>query len=161
MKTLLVAVDFSKTTDALLPEAAKLAGSLDARLWIVHVAREQDSPVLYEASRFSDYPVDFGNVTVDVQLARDLNAEELKREHNELLAISANLRKDGVDAQAILLKGHAAKRILEKAEELEADIILIGSHGHGLLHKALLGSVSEYIIRHATCNVMVVPTPGK
>jgi nucleotide-binding universal stress UspA family protein len=58
-----------------------------------------------------------------------------------------------------LLKGTAADGIIEKALELKADIIILGSHGHGLLHKALLGSVSEPVIRHAPGNIMVVPTP--
>ena len=74
----------------------------------------------------------------DVQLARDLTAEEIKREHGELLRISSRLRKDGINAQAILLKGDPARLILDKAAELEAAIIILGSHGHGLLYKALL-----------------------
>lgn len=157
MKQILAAVDFSKNTDAVLEQAAKLAVALDAKLWILHVTSDETQAMAYESTQFSGYAPEFVNIPGDVQLARDLSAEEFKREHRQLLEMSAHLRESGVNAQALLLKGEAAKLILEKAEDLDADIIVIGSHGHGLLHKALLGSVGESVIRHAQCNVMVVP----
>jgi len=161
MKQLLAAVDFSKTTDAVLEQAAKLATALDAKLWILHVTSDETQAMAYEATQFTGYSPEFTSMPADVQLARDLSAEEFKREHAQLLEMSSRLRKGGVDAQALLLKGDAAKLILEKAEDLQAEIILLGSHGHGLLHKALLGSVSEAVIRHAKCNVLIVPAPAK
>ena len=161
MKQLLAAVDFSKNTDAVLQQAAALAEALDAKLWILHVTSDETQAMAYESTQFSGYASEFVNIPGDVQLARDLSAEEFRREHAQLLEISSALRGNGVNAQAMLLKGEAAKLILEKAEGLQVDIIVLGSHGHGLLHKALLGSVSEAIIRHARCNVMVVPAPAK
>ena len=158
MKQLLAAVDFSKTTNAVLEQAAKLATALDAKLWIVHVTSDETQAMAYESAQFTGYAPEFINLPGDVKLARDLSAEEFKREHAQLLEISASLRERGIDAQALLLKGDAAKLILEKAKDLQAEIILLGSHGHGLLHKALLGSVSEAVMHKAPCNVMVVPT---
>jgi nucleotide-binding universal stress UspA family protein len=157
MKQILAAVDFSKNTDAVLEQAATLAVALDTKLWILHVTSDETQAMAYESTQFSGYAPEFVTIPGDVQLARDLSAEEFKREHRQLLEMSAHLRENGVDAQALLLKGDAAKLILEKAENLDADIIVLGSHGHGLLHKALLGSVSEAVIRHARHNVMVVP----
>jgi len=161
MKTLLAAVDFSNSTSAVLDQASELAKALNAKLWVVHIASDESRAMAYEMTPFSDYSPDFVSIPGDVHLARDLSAEELKREHAELLGISAKLRENGIDAQAALLKGEAAKNIVEKASDIDADIILIGSHGHGLLHKALLGSVSEYVIRHAPCGVLVIPSPEK
>ena len=161
MKTLLAAIDFSKTTDAVLDQASALAKALGAKLWILYVASDEAQAMVYETTQYSGYSPEFVSMPGDVQLARDLSAEEIKREHAELLSISAKLRDGGIDAQAILLKGHAPAVIVEKADELGADIVFLGSHGHGLLHKALLGSVSESVMRNARCNVMIVPTPGK
>lgn len=158
MKQLLAAVDFSKTTDAVLEQAAKLASALDAKLWIVHVTSDETQAMAYESTQFTGYAPEFVNLPGDVKLARDLSAEEFKREHAQLLEMSSHLRERGIDAQALLLKGDAAKLILEKAKDLQTEIILLGSHGHGLLHKALLGSVSEAVMHKAPCNVMVVPT---
>lgn len=158
MKKLIAAVDFSKNTDAVLEQAATLAKALDTKLWIMHVVSDEMQATTYEATtQFSAYAPEFITMPGDVQLARDLSAEEFKREHQQLLGMSSSLRESGVDAQAILLKGNASKLILEKAEGLAADIIILGSHGHGLFHKALLGSVSEAVIRHARCNVLIVP----
>jgi nucleotide-binding universal stress UspA family protein len=161
MENLLAAVDFSQTTETVVEAAAKLAKALGAKLWVVHVTSDETQAMVYEATQFTGYSPEFVSMPGDVQLARNLSAEEIKREHNELLGISAKLREQGIDAQAILLKGDASKLILEKAAELDAGMIVLGSHGHGLLHKAFLGSVSESVMRHAGCNVLVVPSAGK
>lgn len=158
MKTILAAVDFSKNTDAVLEQSANLAKALGAKLWVLHVTSAETQAIAYESAPFADYAPGFINMPGDVQLARELSASEIKREHAQLLGMSASLREKGVDAQAILLKGDAAPLILEKAAELSAKIIVLGSHGHGLLHKALVGSVSEAVIRHADRNVLVVPS---
>lgn len=157
MKTLLAAVDFSKNTDAVLEQAAKLASALEAKLWVLHVTSDETQAMAYESTQFSGYAPEFVNIPGDVQLARDLSAEEFKREHRQLQEMSAGLREKGIAAQALLIKGSAAKTILEKADDLDAGIIIIGSHGHGLLRKALLGSVGEAVIRHARRSVLVVP----
>jgi nucleotide-binding universal stress UspA family protein len=161
MKQLLAAIDFSKNTDAVLAQAAKLATALDAKLWVLHVASDEAQAMAYESTQFTGYSPEFVNIPGDVQLARDISADEFRREHAQLLEMSSTLRKNGVNAQAMLLKGEAAKLILEKAADLAIEIIILGSHGHGLLHKALLGSVSEAIIRKAQCNVMVVPAQAE
>lgn len=161
MKNLLVAVDFSIFTRAVLAEAARLSTALNAKLWILHVASNEAQTQIFEATQFTDFSPDMGSSPIDVQLTRDLSAEEIKREHTELHGISSKLRKEGIEAQALLQKGDPARLIVEKAEELEAEMIILGSHGHGLLHKALLGSVSESIIRHAGCNVLIVPPAAK
>lgn len=158
MKQLLAAVDFSKNTDNVLQQAGALAKALDAKLWILHVASDETQAMAYESTQFSAYAPEFINMPGDVQLARDLSAEEFKREHGQLLTLSSSLREGGSDAQAMLLKGDAARLILEKSKALGVEIIILGSHGHGRLHKALLGSTSEAIIRHAACSVLIVPS---
>ena len=157
MQNLLVAVDFSKITDAVLQHAAHLTKALNAKLWVLHVASDETRAIAYEPTQYASYSPEFVGLPGDVQLARDLSAEEIKREHTHLLAISSKLRNDGLDAQALLIKGDAAKGIIEKANDLGVEMIILGSHGHGLLHKALLGSVSESVIRHARCNITIVP----
>ncbi len=157
MQPILAAVDFSKSTDPVLTQAAHYAKALQTKLWILHVGSDETQSMIYESTQFMGYAPEFIGMPGDVQLAREISAEELKYEHAHLHAIAARLRADGVDAQAVLLKGDAAKQIVEKAGELAVGLIVLGSHGHGLLHKALLGSVSEAVLRHADCNVMVVP----
>ncbi|MBN2685177.1 MAG: universal stress protein [Pontiellaceae bacterium] len=162
MKTLLAAIDFSKSTAPVLEQASSLAKALNAELWILHVASDEN-PVSWEINNGLDAEFLTGpaNIPEYVHLARDLCATELKNEHSALLSISANLRSMGIDARAILLKGRPAELILRKAEDLEVDIVLMGSHGHGTFRKALLGSVSESVMRRSSCNVMIIPTIEK
>ena len=55
-----------------------------------------------------------------------------------------------------LLHGSPESRIVEKAEELHADLIIVGSHGYNRWERLLLGSVSDSVIHHAPCSVLVV-----
>lgn len=54
------------------------------------------------------------------------------------------------------LSGTPARRIVEFAEEQAADLIIVGSHGYNRWERLLLGSVSDSIVHHAPCSVLVV-----
>lgn len=58
-----------------------------------------------------------------------------------------------------ILKGSAEQAIIEEAEEWGADLIVIGSHGRGFWKRMFLGSVSQTVIQHAPCSVLVVRKP--
>lgn len=60
-----------------------------------------------------------------------------------------------VAVEHVVAEGHAAPVLLAAAED--ADLIVVGSRGHGALAGMLLGSVSEHVVRHAPCAVVVVP----
>jgi nucleotide-binding universal stress UspA family protein len=55
-----------------------------------------------------------------------------------------------------VIRGYAPTVLTKVA--VDADLLVLGSHGHGRLHHAVLGSVSEQCVRRATCPVVVVPT---
>ncbi len=46
--------------------------------------------------------------------------------------------------------------IIHVSDEVDADVIVVGSHGHGFLSRVLIGSVSEYVVRHTSRPVLVV-----
>ncbi len=162
MKKILVAVDFSKSTEQVVAQAGKLAKGLGAKAWVIHVTSDQLQAAAYEYSPGYDFPAGFINPPIgDIEMARELCANEYKREHEALLNLSGKLRQSGVEAQAMLLKGDAAELILEQAENLDVDMVVMGSHGHGLLRKILIGSVTEAVLHKALCNVLIVPaTPA-
>ncbi len=56
--------------------------------------------------------------------------------------------------------GDVAHAICDAARGLEVDAIVVGSHGRGGLGRSLLGSVSEHVVRHASCPVLVVREPA-
>ena len=157
MKKILVAVDFSKNTEGVVEQASALAQGPGAKLWIVHVTSDALQRA-YESTQFYGFAPEFSSgLDGDVEMARDLCAQEYMREHESLLNLSSKMRQDGIDAQAMLLKGEAADLILEKAEDLDIDVIVMGSHGHSLLRKVLLGSVTEEVLRKTFCSVLIVP----
>ncbi len=58
-----------------------------------------------------------------------------------------------------LLVGSPESRIVETAEEMGADLIIVGSHGYNRWERLLLGSVSDSVVHHAPCSVLVVRIP--
>lgn len=57
------------------------------------------------------------------------------------------------------LFGSPDSRIVEAAEKMHADLIIVGSHGYNRWERLLLGSISDSVVHHAPCSVLVVRTP--
>ena len=87
--------------------------------------------------------------------------EEARREETaeaQRLAERAagELRRGGVEAEAVVRHGDARAEIIEEAESWPADLIVVGAQGRTGLAKFLMGSVSQAVIGNAPCSVMVV-----
>jgi nucleotide-binding universal stress UspA family protein len=64
-----------------------------------------------------------------------------------------------VDVTTEVLFGSPDSRIVETAEEMHADMIVVGSHGYSRWERLLLGSTSDSVVHHAPCSVLVVRSP--
>jgi nucleotide-binding universal stress UspA family protein len=64
----------------------------------------------------------------------------------------------GLEVETSLQTGHPGQQICEQARDSDVDLIVISTHGSTGLTHLLLGSVAEYVVRHAHCPVLVVPT---
>jgi len=86
--------------------------------------------------------------------------EKVARENAEkALATSARRLKEITDGAAIsseVLFGSPESRIVETAEQFKADLIVLGSHGYNRWERLLLGSVSDSVLHHAPCSVLIV-----
>jgi nucleotide-binding universal stress UspA family protein len=71
-------------------------------------------------------------------------------------AIVQRARAAGADATGLTWEGDAGESIVEAAEAESADLIVVGTHERGAVGRLFLGSVSDYVVRHARCPVMVV-----
>lgn len=91
-----------------------------------------------------------------------LTPEEYDREQAQIRAGAEEIVAEGVrrlavaDAEHQVLVGDAATAICDYASERSAAAIIVGSHGRGGFKRAVLGSVSDHVVRHAPCPVIVV-----
>jgi nucleotide-binding universal stress UspA family protein len=76
-----------------------------------------------------------------------------------LEAVAERARQVGVEIGTRLLEGRPGQMIVREAEGLGADLIVMGSHGHGALLDMILGSVSLYVVHHSQIPVCVVRPP--
>jgi nucleotide-binding universal stress UspA family protein len=136
MKKILVATDGSENGRHALDEALELAASNGAAVTILYV-RHTPLPVLG-----------------DPFYQRALSAE--LRKANETVAVAAAVAHEmGVEAEAEVLEGDPAARILELARMRDVDLIVVGSRGLGPIAGTLLGSVSREVLQHADRPVLV------
>ena len=77
---------------------------------------------------------------------------------DQMRALVENTNWEGVEVDTTLQSGHPGQQICEYARDQDMDLIVISTHGSTGLTHLLLGSVAEYVVRHAQCPVLVVPT---
>jgi nucleotide-binding universal stress UspA family protein len=139
--TILLATDGSEEAQLAAASAADLAEKTNSDLHVLTVG--PDLP-LYE---LPEHPAEFEDVVRDNRrAAKELLEQQVKR-----------IEESGVPVKETHLReGRAAEEIVELAEEIGAGLIVMGSRGHGRLKRALLGSVSDAVVRHAHCPVTIV-----
>jgi nucleotide-binding universal stress UspA family protein len=87
--------------------------------------------------------------------------DEIRRRGEDLISrAAARLAGAGFPARTEMRRGDARQEILDCAAAWHPDVIVLGSHGRTGLERFLLGSVSENVMRHATCSVEVVRAAG-
>ncbi len=139
---ILVGLDFSAATPDLLRVAAQQAKAQLAQLWLIHVAEAEPDFIGYRAGPTS---------------VREQVAHEFRNEHQELQQHADALRQTGLQVTALLERGQVAETLLQAAEQIKADLVIVGSHGRGALLHLLLGSVSTQLLKRVTCPVLIVP----
>jgi nucleotide-binding universal stress UspA family protein len=139
--TIVLATDGSKEAQLAATTAADLAQKTNSELHVISVG--PDYP-LYE---LPEHPAGFEDVL-----------RENRREAKEMLEQQAKRIEEsgGTVKETHLREGRAEEEIVELAEEIGAGMIVMGSRGHGRLRRALLGSVSDAVVRHAHCPVTIV-----
>ncbi len=142
VKTVLVATDFSSHSEAAVRAAINLVKAFGATLHLVHAF---DTPIPI----FTPYEV----VVPDgfLEQARESATRSLNASRDKIQA-------EKVDVKAHLTEGPAAPAIARAAEELGADLIVMGTRGNTGLKHVVLGSVAERTIRMAPCSVLTVKT---
>jgi nucleotide-binding universal stress UspA family protein len=137
LETILLATDGSPASEGASEEAIDLAVQVEAKLLVVSV--------LGAASRPSEAAAETGGVA-DSRASLTTQAQ----------AIVQRAKAAGADATFLVWEGDPGEAIVAAADSENADLIVVGSHGRSGVSRFFIGSVSDFVVRHAHCPVMVV-----
>jgi nucleotide-binding universal stress UspA family protein len=164
VKRILVPVDFSPAMEGVLALARQMARAFDAELHLVHVREIAAVPVfpaatigypgigMPEMAMAGGAPIAPGYVPLDAPNdGKKSRCVELQEE----------LHRRGLEAVAHEREGTVVEEILKTATEISANLIVMGTHGHGSVYNLLVGSVTEGILKAAHRPVLLVPAPLK
>jgi len=147
---ILLATDGSEDAKLEARTAVELAQKTGSQLRVVYVGGEgfYETPLVELAmSEATSIAREYSDLVSDIERTE---RELLDEEVDKVLAAGGRV------TQTHLSMGKAAPEIVVVAEEIGAGLIVMGSTGQGGIRKALLGSVSESVIKHAHCPVLVV-----
>jgi nucleotide-binding universal stress UspA family protein len=139
---ILLATDGSEQAELAVLRAVELADATDSELHVVHVGVV---PMFLKS-----YPGTLGYERTLYEQIEEMSRERLRKQTWRVKVAG------GTVAGAHLRMGQVDLEILALAEELQADLIVMGCRGLGGVRRALMGSVSDSVVRHAHCPVLVV-----
>lgn len=142
-RTIVVPVDFSETSHDAVKAAVDLARQGQGTVRLIHVVADGfHTPSMAELAG-----VDFPEIT----------RRWIEEAEERLQTFAVDHHLDSARVTTAVAVGAPAAEIVRYAREHAADLIVLGSHGHGAFRRFMLGSVAERVIRQAGCPVMVVP----
>jgi universal stress protein A len=142
-RRILVATDFSGCSKEAIDSAARLAACFSSELFLLHVFEPpfytlegRDTRIHPEVDRW----------------VRELREKESKKLDGEVEAV----KRRGINVRPHFKEGSPLVEILNVAEEIGADLVVLGTHGRTGIDRFVMGSVAERVIRKAPCSVLVV-----
>lgn len=139
-QNILVPIDFDDTSERALDRALSLAHQLGANITVLHVY----------GLPFYNYPDGSYVPSPEVAESVKIGARE------QLETFIAKKRSAGVALSSLLREGRTAQEICKAATDIGADLIVLGTHGRGLLGRTMLGSVAEAVLRQASIPVLTI-----
>ena len=147
MKVIL-ATDGSRYSQAALDKCCEIfEGSSDTEIHVLTVLRPMFVTSSTPLAVFPTYASESDDIVVK-------EGEKIANESNT--AILGRLPSIGSGLTSRIVAGKPERVIVEEAEKWGADLIIVGSHGAGFLERSFIGSVSDTVVHHAPCSVLVV-----
>src|ERR687894_2467762 len=150
---ILLASDGSESAAHATPVAVELSKKTHSELHVLYVGEDAYStPLPYPEAADPAWVVgeDLAPIEEQGQQFEQVARQTLDAEVQQVRAVG------GTVAQAHLRTGTPAAEIVELAEDLEVGLVVVGNRGWGGIRRALMGSVSDSVVRHAHCPVLVV-----
>ena len=152
MKKVLIALDYDPTAQKVAETGFSLAKSMNAEVVLLHVIADS---VNYATPGHSPIMGYTGYVDVSPTILE--SADGLKKASLEYLDKTRQHLGDKT-IQTLVKDGDKADTILQTAEELHSDIIILGSHSQKWLENALMGSVTEKVLHDSSIPLFIIPT---
>lgn len=148
---ILIALDNNASAQKVAETGYELAEALHAHTILLHITSHA---TYYSSLNYSPILGFDGFSNVDV--VQTNTVEELKRTAEDYLdSMKWNLGDETI--QTIIKEGDFAENISQTAKEMNADIIVMGTHSRKGLDKVLLGSVAENVLHHTTIPLFIIP----
>jgi nucleotide-binding universal stress UspA family protein len=147
--TILVPLDGSDTAAQALPAAREIAKRFASRIVLVKVINTAGASLALGVNVATGAMTDPNAITGEL-------AEEVQVAKAYLSAAAEQLAADGISADYEVRDGPAAEGIIEAATAAHADLIVMCSHGHSGLRRAIFGSVADQILRQSLIPVLIV-----
>lgn len=146
IRTILVSTDFSHDSDLIIAAALRLLGPQpEAKIVLLHVYH---LPYEYTA---------YGTIPTSLDYYKDVEGAAEER----LGDMARKLGREGLTVETVAREGYPPDTIIDQADEVSADLIVLGTHGRTGLAHLLLGSTAERVVQHARCPVLTVKTAGE
>ena len=162
MKTILVAIDFSDITRAVINVARQIAKALDAEVHLVHVrefrAAAAPGSLGYGLAGMAELAPMSGVPMPGLEPTAVAESEDDK---SKLVQWQTAISQENINVTVHEATGPAAEEILSQAHTVNADLIVMGTHGHGAMYNLLVGSATEGVLKHSTRPVLLVPGPRR
>jgi len=139
LKRILLPTDFSDSASNALRYGVSFAKEYGAELVLLHVV---ETVAIGYASDLFPVPM--------AEAFEEISAQA----RSELGSVAAKAREKGVNVREEVVQGKPSTEILRVAREQEVDMIVLGTHGKGVLDQALFGSTTERVVRKAPCPVL-------
>ena len=153
-KSILAAINLTAPSEQMIAAVQEYAKAFTAKVYLVHVTElalaAQHAYV--EPSDYSQF-ASLGPVSYD----RKEEADRLRNEHRALQALKKKLSDTDVDATALLIEGATVEKLLLEIDQLNIDLVIIGSHTPSFLGDLVFGSTTKGVLRKAGCQVLVLP----
>ena len=162
MKRILVPIDFSDVTPPVIDLARQLAKALGADIHLVHVkeltAAAAPGTLGYGLAGMPELaPMSGVPVPGFEPMPETIFEDEGQR--SKLATWQRAIAQDGINVSLHEPTGAVAEEILNGADEFNADLIVMGTHGHGAMYNFLVGSATKGVLKHSTRPVLLVPGP--
>ncbi|HJY06045.1 MAG TPA: universal stress protein [Bryobacteraceae bacterium] len=162
MKCILVPIDFSDVTAPVIDLARQLAKALGAEIHLLHVkeltAAATPGTLGYDLAGMPELAPMSGVPAPGFEPMPETIPED-EGQTSKLAKWQEEIAQDGIKVSLHRPTGTVAEEILNQADALNADMIVMGRHGHGAMYNLLVGSTTKGVLKHSTRPVLLVPGP--